>query len=219
MRFFNRPLILLILSAIFVVCHGNPAGDSVNVISVVDSEQSESPVQLQMLESKAETKASNLHRIDTLNLMLYTFLLILTVCTVWLFKHRRFRFIHETGLTLIYGKWLISLISLRSQKQRSISGLIVGLILWLTSVDTPKKYLGVVAKNASERPVLAPDFVKLELPSAATGQNKTGSIFRYKFDGEEMRRVDQQYDNLMEMKVRLGWVLRAGIRSVHPSIL
>lgn len=51
-----------------------------------------------------DAKANKLHQIDSLNLLLYTFLLTLTVLTIWLFKHRRVSWLHETGLAVIYGE-------------------------------------------------------------------------------------------------------------------
>lgn len=54
-----------------------------------------------------DAKANLNHRIDSLNLLLYTFLLTLTVLTIWLFKHHRVSWLHETGLAVIYGKFII----------------------------------------------------------------------------------------------------------------
>lgn len=53
-----------------------------------------------------DAKATLLHRIDSLNLLIYTCLLTLTVLTIWVFKHRRVSWLHETGLAVIYGKLL-----------------------------------------------------------------------------------------------------------------
>ena len=41
---------------------------------------------------------------DNSIILLLVGLLILTVLTIWLFKLKRFRFFHETGVCMVYGK-------------------------------------------------------------------------------------------------------------------
>ncbi|EEC12213.1 sodium/proton exchanger, putative [Ixodes scapularis] len=61
------------------------------------------------MDIKMDEKARSIHRIDTVNILVYTSLLILTVCIIWLFKRRRARFLHETGLAIIFDNVFVLL--------------------------------------------------------------------------------------------------------------
>ena len=50
----------------------------------------------------SEKKELN-HVTDSLDLFLYVSLLLLTIVTIWILKKCRARFIHESGLAVIYG--------------------------------------------------------------------------------------------------------------------
>ena len=54
-------------------------------------------------ELRIDEKREAAHRLDSLSLLLYCVLLSATVLTIWMFKHRRVRYLHETGLAIVYG--------------------------------------------------------------------------------------------------------------------
>uniref|UniRef100_A0A8C5EPD8 Sodium/hydrogen exchanger n=1 Tax=Gouania willdenowi TaxID=441366 RepID=A0A8C5EPD8_GOUWI len=61
---------------------------------------------MEFAELASEKEAEESHRQDSVNLLTFILLLTLTILTIWLFKRRRVRFLHETGLAMIYGKAL-----------------------------------------------------------------------------------------------------------------
>ena len=51
----------------------------------------------------SDTRSEKIHTFDSAALLLIMALLFLTVITIWVFKAKRLRLFHETGLSLIYG--------------------------------------------------------------------------------------------------------------------
>ncbi|KAK6619690.1 hypothetical protein RUM43_012447 [Polyplax serrata] len=114
-----------------------------------------------------DAKAQQLHRIDSLNLLLYTFLLTLTVLTIWLFKHRRLRFLHETGLAVIYG-------------------LIIGALIRYTGSSNSETHLSVFSQNNTKYNLtVPPDTLWYRFPSRHTNNTSVnGKTYSYTFRGE-----------------------------------
>lgn len=118
-----------------------------------------------------DAKAQSTHRLDTLNLLSYTFLLILTVLTIWLFKHRRVSFLHETGLAVIYG-------------------LIVGAIIRYAGSTGEVLHMSVISNDLNYNSSLPPDALALNFPvrSGPLLKNKT---YEYTFRGEIQLRENE----------------------------
>ncbi|XP_029709112.1 sodium/hydrogen exchanger 7 isoform X2 [Aedes albopictus] len=127
-----------------------------------------------------DAKANKLHQIDSLNLLLYTFLLTLTVLTIWLFKHRRVSWLHETGLAVIYG-------------------LIVGAIIRYAGTKTPIIHLSVEPEpDAKFNQSLPPDSLWLvfpgKLPNEANTPTRANKTYSYSFRGEVAKLEENEID-------------------------
>ncbi|KAK3096145.1 hypothetical protein FSP39_023689 [Pinctada imbricata] len=89
-------------------------------------------------------------------------LLLLTILTIWFFKYRRFRFVHESGLSIIYGKCMI-----------------IGVIIRYTSKSSNESAIAVLV-NSSYTAQNAPPSIFVELPTSLpknmSGTNGTAHV-------------------------------------------
>ncbi|XP_031335365.1 sodium/hydrogen exchanger 7 isoform X2 [Photinus pyralis] len=123
-----------------------------------------------------DAKAQNTHRLDSLNLLSYTLLLILTVLTIWLFKHRRVSFLHETGLAVIYG-------------------LIVGAIIRYAGSTAGLSNMNVFPNDDKYNASSPPDTLTLHFPVNGPFNITTNKTYQYTFRSA----IDIQ-DNEIELK-------------------
>lgn len=118
-----------------------------------------------------DAKATLLHRIDSLNILIYTCLLTLTVLTIWIFKHRRVSWLHETGLAVIYG-------------------LIVGAIIRYAGNTVHATHGNVVAEEGERYNLsVPPDMLRFKFPerlhvSPIAGVVIPNKTYVYSFRGE-----------------------------------
>nr|XP_023013493.1 sodium/hydrogen exchanger 7 isoform X2 [Leptinotarsa decemlineata] len=122
-----------------------------------------------------DAKAQSTHRLDSLNLLSYTLLLILTVLTIWLFKHRRVSFLHETGLAVIYGLIVGAIIR--------YSGTTTQVLNMQVNINDPSQY------NSS----IPPDTLSLHFPIKEHTQT-TNKTFQYVFREEIVDLQENEID-------------------------
>ena len=70
------------------------------------------------LEGKKEDEIDHSHMTDSLSMLILITLLIFNVLVIWLFKIRRFRIFHETGVAMIFGMMVGAIIRYSETQRR-----------------------------------------------------------------------------------------------------
>ncbi|KAK2160311.1 hypothetical protein LSH36_136g04037 [Paralvinella palmiformis] len=126
---------------------------------------------------KQEEVVNKGHKLDSINLLIFVGLLILVVVTIWMFKHRRLRFVHETGLAIIYG-------------------LIIGAVITYSSPANEITSENVTLPiNSSFNAYNYPNAVKLFIPVVNHTEPK---IYQYSHPEEQSQA--QQQEKILEEK-------------------
>lgn len=82
------------------LCVGTWITYMTNVVTVAAA-QATTVIPADTLDGAAQ--AERAHEYDGFELLMFMGLLILTIISIWVIKHFRLRFIHETGLSIVYG--------------------------------------------------------------------------------------------------------------------
>jgi len=94
-----------------------------------------------------DERKQRVHIIDSLDLLAYLFLLVLTIITLWIFKKKRLWFVHESGLSVIFGL-IVGAIMRFAGKQTSILKVDVKPVNESSSFESPPD---VIRLNISEQ--------------------------------------------------------------------
>lgn len=103
------------------------------------------------LELGQDSRKRHDHIVDSTNLLIFTFLLICIIITIWIFKHKRVPYIHETGLAIFYGSifGIIIRYGFAKTNKRTIELMAPNMTL-LSSKDIPE-YIHLGFDNVTEK--------------------------------------------------------------------
>jgi len=85
---------LLLIPALSMLC---------TVVAVQSGSMSVQDATLEQVNEKTDNYKEIEHVDDSLDLLIYLILLTIAILTTWVFKKRRFKYIHESGVSVILG--------------------------------------------------------------------------------------------------------------------